>query len=234
MANGALWTITVELQFYVFIPLFMFVRNLRWMGGRAVQALTGVLFLISFAAYCVMDDKVNGPGGFTGAPIVFKLLHVTLIPHLWMFMLGIFIHWNFKKLRPWLEGRFLWYFAAFALFMTALDLLVEPRSTLFYLAYLPSRTLLALGTIAAAYSARSLSRRLLFGTDLSYGTYLYHSVVINVFVQLGWMTSLMAVVYVFLFSIGIAMLSWHMIEKPALACKNLSPSLLWTRLRARA
>ena len=234
VANGALWTITVELQYYVFVPVIYLLFKSRWFAARLQPLFTGALFFSSFAAYCVMDHKVNGPGGFTGAPSAFKLLHVTLIPHLWMFMLGIFIHRRFESLRPWLEGRFLYHLAGYVLIMAALQSFVEFRSPLFYLAYLPSRIILALGTIAAAYSARSLSSRLLSGMDLSYGTYLYHSVVINVFVQLGWMTSVTAVLYVFLVSIGSALLSWRWIEKPALGRKSFSPGLLWTRLTSQA
>lgn len=227
VANGALWTITVELQFYAFVPIFHWLTR---SGGKPAAILTALLLFVSFASYCVMDHQLNGPGGFTGTPMTFKLLHATLIPHLWMFMLGVIIHRKFETFRPWLEGKFLWYLAAYALFMTGLHTLVDYRSTPFYLGYLPSRALLALGTIAAAYSARSLSTRLLLGMDLSYGTYLYHSVVINVFVELGWMSSLTAVIYVFAVSIIIAMLSWHGIEKPALAKKSISPRDLWSRI----
>lgn len=226
VANGALWTITVELQFYAFVPLFC------WLGkrfGGTERLFTGLLFFISFAAYCVMDHKVNGPGGFTGAPIAFKLLHVTLVPHLWMFLLGVLMHRNFEKIQPWLEGKFPWFFAAYATFVAAQHTLVGFRTTPFYLCYLPARALLAFCTISAAYSARSLSRRVLHGMDLSYGTYLYHSVVINVFVELGWMDALSAVLYVFAFSILLALLSWHCIEKPALALKSFSPRAAWAR-----
>ncbi len=230
VANGALWTITVELQFYAFVPIFHWLTHDR---SKAASYLTSILFLTSFAAFCVMDHKVNGPGGYTGAPFAFKLLHVTLAPHLWMFMLGVFIHRNLGNLRPFLEGKFLWYSAGYAFLTALLQLLVESRSLPFYLAYLPSRTLLALATIAAAYTARGLSSRLLSGTDLSYGTYLYHSVVINVFVQLGLMTSLWMVAPVFAVSIALALASWHLVEKPALAMKSFSPALLWARITAR-
>jgi peptidoglycan/LPS O-acetylase OafA/YrhL len=220
VANGALWTITVELQFYLFVPVFHWLTRSR---GKLASALTTVIFFVSFGTYCVMDHQVNGPGGYTGAPMVFKLLFVTLVPHLWMFLLGCFIHRHFDRLRSLLEGRFLYYFGAYALIMAGLHTLVEFRSIPYYLGYLPSRSVLALATIAAAYSARSLSTRLLRGTDLSYGTYLYHSVVINVFVELGWLDSLMAVVYIFIVSIGAALLSWHTVEKPALAMKSATP-----------
>jgi len=231
VANGALWTITVELQFYAFVPLLCGVAR---RAGRAASVLNGAMFLGSFAAYCVMDHQVNGPGGFTGAPIAFKLLHVTLAPHLWMFMLGMFLHRNFETLRARIEGRFAWYFAAYLLLVAAQHTLIPFRSTAFYLGYLPSRALLALAVISAAFSARSLSTKLLRGMDLSYGTYLYHSVVINVFVELGWLNSLAGVTGVFAASIATALLSWHFVEKPALSRKPLSPALWWARFTQRA
>ena len=231
VANGALWTITVELQFYVFIPIIHYLTTARPLVRKWLVA---ALFFISFASYCVMDHQVNGPAGFSGAPIAYKLLHVTLIPHLWMFLLGILIHWNFDRLRPWLEGRFLPYLLGYAAFMALLVTLIDHRSLPFYLAYLPSRILLALATIAAAYSARPLSQKLLGGTDISYGIYIYHSIVINVMVQLGWMGSFGAVTAVFVASVGLALLSWHLVEKPALACKAASPRALWNRFKQPA
>lgn len=226
VVNGALWTITVELQFYVFIPILYQLTR----GTKFATAILAGLFVVSFALYCVMDDKVNGPGGFTGAPMLFKLLHVTLIPHLWMFLLGIFIHRKFVLLGKWVEGKFLYYFAGFVLFMALQSAFIEDRSVPFYLAYLPSRVLLAFATISGAFSFRPLSQRLLRGTDISYGIYIYHSVVINVMVQLGLMTSMLAVTSVFAISIILALLSWHLVEKPALACKSVSPRALWNRL----
>ena len=226
VANGALWTITVELQFYTFTPLLHFLGRRR----MPAKALIAGLFLISFASYCVMDDTVNGPGGFTGAPMFFKLLHVTLLPHLWMFLLGVLIHWNFESLKSRLEGKFLHYLLGFIAFTWLLGNYIEHRSLPFYLAYLPSRALLALATIAAAFSCRSLSNQVLRGTDISYGIYIYHAVVINVLVQLGLMTSLRSVALVYAIALVLAVLSWHLIEKPMLACKSASPRTLWKRL----
>ncbi len=228
VANGALWTITVELQFYAFIPVLHFLDREK----TAAKALIAGLFLVSFASYCVMDDKVNGPGGFTGAPMYFKLLHVTLLPHLWLFLLGILIHWNFESLKSRVEGKFLHYLLGFVAFTWLLGTCVEHRSLAFYLAYLPSRTLLALATIAAAFSCRSLSHQLLRGTDISYGIYIYHSIVINVFVHIGLMTSLRSVGLVYVGALVLALLSWHLVEKPALACKSVSPGALRKRLAA--
>lgn len=226
VANGALWTITVELQFYVFIPVLYFLTRRTKFAG----AIMAVLFFVSFGLFCLMDDKVNGPHGFTGAPILFKLLHMTLVPHLWMFLLGILIHRNFAMLEKWLEGKFIHYFAAFVLFMALQSAFIDDRSIPFYLAYLPSRILLAFATIAGAFTFRPLSQMLLRGTDISYGIYIYHSIIINIMVQLGLMTSLLSVGGVYAISIILALLSWHLVEKPALACKSVSPRAIWRRL----
>jgi peptidoglycan/LPS O-acetylase OafA/YrhL len=107
--------------------------------------------------------------------------------------------------------------------------LLDQSSSLFYFGYLPSRILLALATISAAYSWRSLSEKILGGTDISYGIYIYHSIVINVFVELGRMNSMLSVVWIFLISATLAWLSWTLIEKPALSCKSLSPRLFFKR-----
>lgn len=233
VANGALWTITVELQFYVFIPILYMLTGGKHMGAKFANGIMGVMFFVSFASYCVLDDKVNGPGGFTAAPMLFKLLQVTLIPHLWMFLLGVLIHRKFGTLRIWVEGKFMYYMVGFIAFTWLLGTWVPDRSLPFYLAYLPSRILLAFATIAGAFSARSLSERLLGGTDISYGIYIYHAVVINVMVQLGLMSSMVSVGAVYAISIFLGLMSWHWIEKPALASKSVSPLAIWKRLISR-
>ncbi len=224
VANGALWTITVELQFYLFVPLLYAVvyRSRTW--KKLTRLLLSSLFLASYAAYCVMNVKVNGPGGFTGAPFAFKLLYNTLFPHLWMFMVGIFIHRYFERLRSFLEGKFFYYIGAYLLLATVIGYFAPEFSVLFYLLLLPARILLGFATISGAYSAKSLTRRLLCGTDISYGIYIYHSLVINALVEMGYLKTLNAIPIVFLTTAVLGLLSWHLIEKPVLARKAISPA----------
>lgn len=221
VANGALWTITVELQFYLFVPIYHFLTGRH--RGRTGAWITGALFVVSFATFCLMDDKVNGPGGFHAAPALYKLLFVSLLPHLWMFLLGATIHRHFDRIRGWFDGRFLIWAAAYVVAMAAVETLLPERSAPWYLAYLPARAALAGATIAAAYSCRSLARRTLRGMDLSYGAYLYHSVVINVLLECGGMHSPLSVGAVYVLTFALALLSWHIIEKPALGMKSRVP-----------
>lgn len=235
VANGALWSITVELQFYLFIPLLYHLVPRKRSGlGRLAGILMGGLIMGSFALWCVMDLQLTGAGGYTEAPLLWKLTFVTLAPHLWMFCFGILAHRYWESVRPWIEGTFLNWLSAYLVFMWVREMVFEPRSAAFYAGYFPARVLLALVTLSAAFSARSLSARLLRGQDISYGIYIYHSVVINVFVELGWLDSMMAVLWICLVSAGAACMSWFAVEKPALSQKSTSPSLLWRRFTRRS
>ncbi len=235
VANGALWSITVELQFYVFIPLLYAVLFKRRSGMSAVGGvLFGVMMAASFVLWCVMDLQITGPDGYTGAPMLWKLMFVTLAPHLWMFCLGILAYRHWSRVQGWMEGTFIHWLSAYLVFMWLRDFAFEPRSLEFYAGYFPSRVLLACLTLSAAYSALGLSGRLLRGQDISYGVYIYHSIVINIFVELGRLTSMFSVLWIVLISLGVAWLSWMVVEKPALACKSASPVLWWRRLRKRA
>ena len=222
VANGALWTISVELQFYVFIPVYSWLATRLAERRRWFLALSGVVFFVSFVAFCVMNVKLNGPGGFTGAPILFKLLFNTLAPHLWMFMVGIFIQWNFKRLRPALQGRFLVWAVLYVAMAAATACWVPEFSPGYYACILAARIVLGAATVSAAYSARHLAGTLLRGNDISYGVYIYHSLVINALVESARLGSMAAVPVVFALTAALAWVSWRWVEKPSLARKSPS------------
>lgn len=233
VANGALWTITVELQFYLFVPLLYLTLLGRW-RGRIANGLMLVLFSVSFLIHCRLDVAMNGPGGYAATPTLWKLVFVTLAPHLWMFLLGIAIHRHFDLLRKWLEGKFILYLALYVALLIVSELWTAERSFAFYSLELPARIVLALATISAAYTARGLAGRLLGGTDVSYGVYIYHSIVINILVALGRMNSLLSVIWIVLITGMLAWLSWTIIEKPALSLKAVGLADLWRRVTGRA
>ena len=82
---------------------------------------------------------------------------------------------------------------------------------------------------------RHLSGKILRGTDISYGLYIYHFIVINAFIEKSWLGSFSAIPLIFLTSVVLALLSWYLIEKPALSCKSLSlGDLLAKLLQAKA
>lgn len=218
VVNGALWTISVELQFYVLVPLIHVISRRTRFG----DLLLATSFLASFVAFCYVDMGSNSPLGFHHAPMTVKLLFVTIIPHWWMFMLGMLMQRYYGRLRGILEGKIIYYFAAYTCFAATRQFIIGRDPSWFgwfYLGYLPERLLLATLTISAAFSMRDLSGRLLRGAVLSYGIYIYHFIVINVLLELGWMDTLPAVAVVFVLSAAAGALSWFGIEKRALALK---------------
>lgn len=224
VVNGALWTISVELQFYLFLPLFYAVVFPRVRRGVMGGWLLAASFVISFAAFWYVDAATNAAGGFTAAPLLAKLMFVSILPHWWMFVLGILIHRHYAVLKNWLEGRFLWWLGGYA-GVAVLRQMVLGRDAgmpeLYYGGYLPERVLLAMMTISAAYSARSWSSKLLRGHDISYGIYIYHFLVINVLIECGWMHDIPSVLVVFAGSALLGLTSWHVLEKRSLALKGL-------------
>lgn len=225
VVNGALWTISVELQFYFALPLvyaLVFPRRsgtARWSGPLMAAGM-----FVSFAAFWHVDAAINGPGGFTEAPMIAKLLFVSLLPHWWMFALGILIHRHWDRLGRFLENRFVWFFAAYTAVAVFRQLVLGRGTTwqaLYYLGYAPERVLLAAATISAAYTARGLSSRLLGGVDISYGIYIYHFLLINVLMEMGYMKGFGSVAMVFALSIVCGLASWHLVEKRALSLKSL-------------
>jgi peptidoglycan/LPS O-acetylase OafA/YrhL len=69
-----------------------------------------------------------------------------------------------------------------------------------------------------------LSRRLLAGNDISYGLYLYHMPLLNAYIAAGAVRSFGGGTLVFAVSVCVAVLSWRLVEKPALALKGANGS----------
>ena len=73
-----------------------------------------------------------------------------------------------------------------------------------------------------AFSYNTLSRKLLKGRDYTYGIYIYHMLIINVFVYFNFVAEIKYFLYVFFSTIALGAFSWHLIEKPFLKMKKHS------------
>ncbi|MEM7503931.1 MAG: acyltransferase [Pseudomonadota bacterium] len=200
--NGALWTITVEILFYLAVPIIVIIeRRLAW--------ITYALFIVSFAIYA---------GGETWLSVqlaghsLYDFLALTPVVWGWMFAAGMLCFKHFARIAPYTDK--LW---ICALPMVALILLDESGplfssssnhlGLLYFLAYVGFSLYIAFGIKAAPPK-----------NDLSYGVYVWHMVVINALLVVGYPSPVLALVLTFLF----AGLSWRFVEKPALALKRYS------------
>ena len=74
----------------------------------------------------------------------------------------------------------------------------------------------------AAYTFPNLSESILHRNDISYGIYIYHMPIVNFMVYQNMTQSYLYLTYALLLTTVTALLSWRLVEKPALRLKKIS------------
>lgn len=191
--NGALWTIGVMIQFYIVVWLFRLLLkkcNIAvWIIGFAVS------FGISWLGNYLFTNVIKHE-------LLAKLYDQTFIKYFWLFYIGMFFANFIELVLPVLKK--LWYLfllAAAFFFITGWDL--------FSGYYLFWSLFLVAGLIGFAYKFPKLNIKY----DISYGLFLYHMTVINVFVCFGLKDNWLYVIPVILISGILALLSTITIGK---------------------
>ncbi len=204
--NGSLWTIPIELQFYILLPILYWVfKKIRW--SKFILGSIFIIFVLLSLLYSLVKQDES---------IWVKLFGITAFPYLYLFMIGIFLQRNFDLIKPILGNRALIVFIAYLLinFITYKVGWISSGNLLNPI----SSVMLALLVISFAYSFPSLNN-ILKGVDISYGIYIYHMVFVNLFIVLGYKNQkgfISLFLIIFLFS----SISWFFIEKPALRLKK--------------
>lgn len=208
--NGALWTITVELQFYIVLPFVYYIfEKLKW-HRLAIYAM-----FIVFLAINVFYKYLLGPEEVSNAV---KLLGVTVFPYLYMFMLGVFLQRNILYVKRLLKNHVLVIFLLYivsiiiswALGLQYTGTNINAMSAFF----------LGLLTLSVAYTNTNYFSKILRGFDISYGFYIYHMVIINVLLHLSIFRPGVSMIIMFILTATISIISWRYIEKPALGFKR--------------
>jgi peptidoglycan/LPS O-acetylase OafA/YrhL len=220
--SGVLWTINAELGFYLLVPL-VFAPFLRRTGLVWIAVL--IAFAGSFYVNGILTNWVRTAGHFTTT----GMLSNSPFPYFWMFLLGAVpaLLWNRVK---WLfEGTFLIWIALYAA-ATVVGAVVFGSLLIDRIRLTPisvfRMAVLTGAVLSFAYTLPSMVK-VLRGVDPSYGIYLYHMLVIFTLGYAGikghwWLWPLVISV-----SAGLAMISWLLVERPALALKGL-----WSKPRA--
>jgi len=209
--NGSLWTIPLELQFYCVLPL------VYWAMTKTRRDLRTLVFVMLMFLAIALLTRLMFPGfGLHheggSEPLLEKLLRYSFLPHFYLFLLGVLL----QRLQAYrwsaIRGKGIYWLAAYMAFNFLIPGTVWT--------YLPSMILLGISTIALAYTRPELAGRLLRHQDVSYGVYIYHGLLLNVFLEIGWRGEPVFVAMLCAATFVMAWLSWRLVERPCLTLKG--------------
>lgn len=188
--NGSLWTIPVELQFYAVLPVLLLIAQ-AWRQRIPLWVLPLVVGALSYGCWRALPNLA------LQAPLIAKLTQLTLLPHLFQFLLGLLALPLLVQLGRRRTIAVLLAISAVALVLPLLQPLLW--------AALP----IGIGLIQVPP---------LRHPDLSYGLYLFHMPLANALLCAG--KSGQAAIPLYLGgALLLACLSWYTVESPALRLK---------------
>ena len=204
--NASLWTITVELQFYLLTPLIFFLY-------KSYRKISIGLF-VAFVAFNTANSFLN-PRTST----LEKLFNVSFAPWIAMFALGAYVSTNKKLQEKLLQINILVPLCLYVLtYYIALEAELGTDNSINFLSFIFLGWLI----IKAAFTFPTLSDSILHKNDISYGIYIYHMPIVNFMIYQQFTHSYLYLSLALLLATTMAMFSWRLVEKPALRLKKIS------------
>ncbi len=205
--NGALWTIPLELQFYIALPIVYLI------AFRKRSNLTLVFVLACFVLFSLFLAYAIPPSDGGRETHLAKLIRYSFLPQFFLFLYGVVLQRYRAFEFRWIAGKAL-YWAV--LFLSFCYLRPDwPAANILEL------LLLATTAISAAYTFPSISS-FLKGQDISYGVYIYHGLIINVLVTMGLVGGWRDYYLLLVTTVIVASCSWRFVERPILRMRRKS------------
>ena len=141
------------------------------------------------------------------------------LPFLWIFLSGVLIQRHWGHLRRYLAGRAHWWILGYVLLSAMLrqQFYILVGSADLHFLFLPP---LAGVVMSCAISLPGLSDKLLAHHDISYGTYIYHVIIIDAMIDLGVRRDAPHALAALALSAAFGALSWLLVERPFLRRKH--------------
>jgi peptidoglycan/LPS O-acetylase OafA/YrhL len=214
--NGSLWSIAIELQFYLILPVILYAVS----KTKKLWHINIILLVFFVISVFIKDFHLNNPW-MIQHEMYDKLLGNTVLVFLHFFITGIAIYKNFAWIEPLVRGKAL----IWLIIYVAYTLIAHGSFKLYNYPYdisiagIIANTILSLLTISFAFSYTDLSKKLLHENDISYGIYIYHMPIINAMISLGFVGNVWYLAILAIFTSVFAYLSWKFIEQRVLRLK---------------
>lgn len=188
--NGVLWTIPVQIQFFLLVRIIA-----KVLKNRSVRCGITTVFALSAVSILLQKSSAFLP------EIVTKLIGVTVVPYLYFLVTGMVGWYHRDTIIPALQNRKWILLGSYIVWKLMENHLAFPH-VLDGVLYNTVTTLLMAGLIFAfAFCGIWRMKR-----DLTFGFYLYHMVIINLVLHFG-VTSLEPLWQGLLLTLGITVLS---------------------------
>jgi peptidoglycan/LPS O-acetylase OafA/YrhL len=200
--NGSLWTIPVELQFYMLVPLCY-----RLLPGRKINYWLFALLVLFMGLNAWWDST------FTDN-LVYKLIRYSFIPNFFMFLIGMIMQRLHLYQQKAIYNKGIYWLLIYAGLYLALYGHINP-----VIFSLLTKVTLSFCVLSLAYTLPGTAKKLLRNNDISYGVYIYHGLILTIIAQQG-LSGNINLFELMLFSYAIAYLSWILVERPSLRMKR--------------
>lgn len=164
--NGTLWTICVMIQFYI----------IAWFVYRLFHKRKWLIWIVGFVVLVLASAGGELIVAKLGLEAIDKLYNQTIIRYCWIFFIGCFIAEFEDKIIPILSK--FWY-----AFLIMGIVIYFVKFDVFAGYWCIWSVLLVSGLIGFAYRYPKLTVK----PDISYGLFLYHMIIVNIFITMGWL-----------------------------------------------
>jgi peptidoglycan/LPS O-acetylase OafA/YrhL len=204
--NGVLWTISVALQLYTLMPLLAFLI-------RKTKAFLAILIALSIVAHILSQQF------FPQENIFNKLLQVSALPWLYMFILGALFYYSPKIKERIMNVPVFLAFIGFLISMFFIGSVevnssnaINPLAVIFLM-------ILVFHFAHSQLILNMINFKFIREHDFSYGIYFFHMPIINALLFYG-MSFELSFLFLVISVIFMSILSWFFIERPCLSKKE--------------
>lgn len=214
VVNGSLWTIPVEVLFYVAAVAMLWRRRSR----AAMSIVLATVAVLSLLANIVAHDWLPLiPGLPSVAAKMATVSPLSFVVWIWMFCIGGLASLWYQRVVPFVVDRFWFCVLALAVVTVAGNMVEIPGLLRTHGNNVGLLNTLALSAtlLGFAFKFPDFGHRVLRGNDFSYGLYLFHMPTLNIALALG-LAGLPCFAIALIAAMAMATLSWFAIERPML------------------